>query len=715
LFAPLPLPATSAAANNYFSSPVAVLSRDQWDQRLDHSLSSADKIFLRYSYYLYHYTNPGPLPSPLIGSTTFQQSLNDQSGHGAVLGETHLFGTSVINEFRAGYNRVSNALAPFVTDNLYSKYGFGYLPPAPGLAGLPSIVINGYSQLGEATFLPDSKGSDTFQLHDGLTWNKGTHFIRAGGEYRWVRSRYNIWGTARGQFTFNGPFTGNPVADFLLGDPSAVALSSVLTGDIRYKYKGAYINDDWKVTPRLTLNLGLRYEFFTPAYERNDLQANFFVGPNKLMYPNNNVPPSTSASLAMGVPSNIDSRGLLQPHYNNWAPRAGLAYQLFRNTVIRAGAGVFYGDAMAAGVSTRPEYNPPFRVGYSYTSDSIHPTITFATGVPTDAVDPTRLDVSSTALNSWNPLMTTPAVYHWSFSLQQQIGKFLVDTNYVGTKGTHLLVQYNINQDYPGAGTAAARRPIQGFNDITFVDSMGNSEYNSLQLRVQRRYANGISLLASFTWSKSIDLGSGGLVGDLQVRNVLNVGWERAESSSSVPRRLVLSYTYALPFGQRQPFKIGNRVLAALAGDWQLNGITTVRDGHPFTVTINNSTANAGTPRPDRVVDKSGALPKDQRSSSHWFDLTAFTIPTQYNYGNSGRDVVFSPGAVNFDASMFKRYSLRKLGDAGQMQLRFEGFNIFNHPQFGQPNGNIQNPSAGTITFLTTTMRQLQAGLKIIF
>jgi hypothetical protein len=365
------------------------------------------------------------------------------------------------------------------------------------------------------------------------------------------------------------------------------------------------------------------------------------------------------------------------------------------------------------GASGRPTANPPYRTAFTYTSDAVHPNLTFATGFPTNAVDPTKLDVTTTTLISFNPNMATPAVYHWSFSLQHQVGLFLIDSNYVGTKGTHLSVQYNINQPYPGAGTVPARSPIQGFNTINFTDSMGNSEYNALQVRIQRRYRNGISLLAAFTWSKSIDLGSGGLVGDLAIRNVLDVGWERGASSASVPRRLVLSYTYALPFGRRQKYKVGNRALGAVVGDWQLNGITTIRDGHPFTVTTNNSSANTGTPRPNRIGD--GALPKDKRSIDHWFDTSAFTIPTAYNYGNAGRDIVYGPGAVNFDFSAFKRYSFKKLGDAGQAQLRFEGFNVFNHPQFGKPNSNISNVQVGTITFLTTTMRQLQAGLKIMF
>jgi TonB dependent receptor len=299
-------------------------------------------------------------------------------------------------------------------------------------------------------------------LTDGVNWNKGAHFLRAGGEYRWVRSRYHIWGNARPSFTFNGAFTGNSVADFLLGDPNTAALSSVLIGDIRYKYYGGYVNDDWKITPKLTLNFGLRYEYWTPAYERNNLQANFVVGPNKLMYVSNNVPPSTPASLAMDVPSDVDNRGLVEAHHDNWAPRAGLAYQLFRNTVIRAGAGAFYAEANAAGISSRPEYNPPFRLGYSYTSDNIHPTLTFATGFPSNAVDPTQLVASATTLNAWDPAMAVGLAYHWSFSLQQQVGKLLVDANYVGTKGTHLSVPHNIKRGLCGRHFDGSQAPLPG-------------------------------------------------------------------------------------------------------------------------------------------------------------------------------------------------------------------------------------------------------------
>jgi hypothetical protein len=713
LLADVPLPETSGIANNYVASPINISNRDQWDVRGDHNISNSDKVFLRYSYYILHAVSPGPLPPPIVGSSNFQQSNNDQTGHQAVLGETHLFSPTVINEFRTGYNRVSNALQPFITDNLFAKYGFGYVPPAPGLTGLPNITINGYSSLGEATFLPDAKGSDTFHLVDGLSWSKGTHFIRAGGEFRWVRSRYHIWGNARPTFAFSGGFTGNSFADFLLGDPNTASLSSVIVGDIRYEYYGGYINDDWKVTPKLTVNLGLRYEYWAPAYERHDQVADFLVGPNKLIYVSNKVPPTTPAQYAMDVPPGLDNRGLAKPLRKNFAPRAGFAYQIGRNTVFRAGGGLFYGEHDAAGVSGRPEYNPPFRIGYSYTSDQIHPTLTFDTGFPVGAVDPTQLNVGSTTFNAWDPYMAQPVVYRWNASLQQQIGKFLVDGNYIGTKGTHLSASYNINADYPGGTSTAARRPYQGFSDITFVSSMGNSEYEALQMRVQRRYSNGISLLVSYSWSKSIDLGSGQLIADLAIRSRDHVNWERAASSSSVPQRLVTSFTYALPVRRGRHFKPANKFLMGVVADWQTNGIVTIRDGHPFTVTQNVNSANTGQARPN--WDPSISTPGFQPSINQWFDFAPFTSPAQYNFPNEGRNILYSPGAFNVDASIFKRFSLPKLGENKEAQLRFEGFNIFNHPQFGQPNTNISTAGAGSVTFLTNTMRQMQVGLKILF
>ncbi len=215
----------AGAANNYISTPVATNNRNVYDMRGDQNFSDKDKLFLTYHYYKLYFYNPGPLPPPLVGSSSFQESINNQSGHQATLGETHVFSGTLINEFRAGYNRISNALRDFNTENLDSQFGFGFIPPHPNMTGLPDMTLTGYSQFGEAAFLPDTKGSDSFQVTDYLAWNKGKHYIKTGFEYLWQRSRFDIDADARGLFNFNGQFTGNAYSDFQLGFPNQETLN----------------------------------------------------------------------------------------------------------------------------------------------------------------------------------------------------------------------------------------------------------------------------------------------------------------------------------------------------------------------------------------------------------------------------------------------------------------------------------------------------------
>ena len=364
---PAPNVPGAGAANNYISTPVAVNNRNIWEARGDQNFSDRDKLFLVYHYYQLYFYNPGPLPPPLVGSTSFQESINNQSGHQAMLGETHVFSASLVNEFRSGYNRISNALRDFNTQDLDAQYGFGFIPPHPNVTGLPQMTLTGYADLGEATFLPDAKGGESFQATDSLAWNKGKHFIRTGFEYLWQRSWFDVDADARGLFAFNGTFTGNAFSDFVLGYPNQETLNGESAGDLRYKYYGAYVADDWKVTPKLTLNLGLRWEFEGAPYEGHNRMSNFIVGPNVLIFPNNNSPPTTliPASLAGMIPPGVNSRALSKEYPWNFAPRVGVAYQLANHTVLRVGAGEFISEADALGASSRPVFNPPFHTTYT--------------------------------------------------------------------------------------------------------------------------------------------------------------------------------------------------------------------------------------------------------------------------------------------------------------------------------------------------------------
>lgn len=718
------IPAPNApGVSNFVVSPLQTTHKDQFDFRGDHNFSDNDRFFARYSFYKYYFDNPGPFPAPLIGTTNFQSSINNQTGNEGALGETHVFGANLVNEFRAGYNRISNSLEPFVNQYLDQQFGFAGFPQQPGVTGLPNISITGYSNLGEAAFLPDAKGSDTFVVSDSISWSKGKHFVKAGFEYRWVRSRFHIDGNARGSPSFSGVFTNNPqspsatgngFADFLLGDANNATLSNIFIGDLRYKYYGAFINDDWKVTPKLTFNLGIRYEIWTPPIERNNQQGNFLLGPQKLIYPDNAMPLGIPSSLIEPIPGGIDSRGLLENRYNNWSPRLGVAYQILPHTVIRAGVGIFYGEPDAQGASGRPPAEPPFRINNTYPTDNLHPIVTLQTGFPANALSPTTFSQSAATFIAWNPGMLTAYVAHWSFSLQQQVGQWVVDANYVGTKGTHLSTVYNVDLPLPGPGSVASREPIPGFGSIQFQDSMGNSNYQALQMHGERRFASGLSVVASYTYAKFIDLSEGGLAADLAVRNARDVFWEKALSTADMRHRFVVSYLYELPFGTGKRFKIGNAVANGVLGNWQVNGITTIHSGQPFTPELNFSSANTGDNRPNGL--RNGNLPSGQRTPTHWFDVTAFAAAPNYLFGNAGRDIVTGPGAVNFDFSLFKRFPVRKLlGELGEVQFRGEFFNLFNHPQFGQPNATVNIPQGGTITFLSNSMRQIQFGVKILF
>ncbi|HEY3940507.1 MAG TPA: hypothetical protein VGL97_23970, partial [Bryobacteraceae bacterium] len=720
LLALFPSPTSPGSSNNYTVSPVENAKTNRFDFRHDLQLSEKDNLFATYSFFTYDYRYPGPFAAPLIGSTTFQNSVKATSGNAAGLGETHSFSPRVVNEFRAGYNRIEDVLTPFVQSYIDDQYGLGGIPRQPGVAGLPSISISGATTIGEATFLPNSKVSETSTILDNVSFQIGNHSLKFGGSYRFVRSYFAISSNARGSYTFSGGFTQDPqnrgatgsgLADFVLGIPSSASISNFTQGDLRYRYYGGFIQDDWKVTSKLTVNAGLRYELWTQPYERHNSQANFYLADRKLAYAFNNVPAGVPASVVESVPPDIDTRSLLKTTYTNLAPRLGFAYQARPSFVIRGGAGIFYADAPFIGASGRLVANPPYAIANSYTTDNITPILGLSTGFPAGAV--TGLNFNTVNLVSFAPDLKNGTVYHWSLGLQKQLGQFIFDTNYVGTRSIDLPLGYNVNQAYAGPGSVASRRPYQGFNDISAQVSMGYSRYNALEARAERRYSNGLSLLVSYTYSKSLDNGGEQLVGDLSLRNVNNVDQEYGLSTGDIRHQFVSSVLYDLPFGHGRHFNIANAFLNAVAGGWQVNTIVTVHTGQPFTPTLGVSSANTGAARPSVLRD--GNLPSDERTVQNWFDKTAFYSPAQYLYGNAGRDILTAPGAANVDFSTFKSFSLSRLRESAQLQIRGEFFNFFNHPQFGIPNSRVDIAQGASITSLSTPMRQMQFGVKLLF
>ncbi|MGH9620757.1 MAG: hypothetical protein ACRD45_13780, partial [Bryobacteraceae bacterium] len=716
-----PLPNLNKSVNNYVVNPTDTNRVDRVDTRVDDHISDLDQFFVTFDYQPAHSNTPGPFPVPLVGATNFQTAPERDVAYGSAIGETHVFSPTVVNEFRLGYNRVEDYLTPADPDYEAAKFGIPGIPELPGITGLPKFTISGFAGLGEATFLPNDKISETTTIADHVSWVHGKHSISVGAEYRWVRSWFYISSNARGAFSFNGTFTHNPqkpsgtgsgLADFLLGIASSANLSNTNSGDIRYKYTGAYIQDDWRVTSKLTLNLGARYEIWMPPFERHNQQANFLLGSAQLIYPNNDTPPGISSALVAAIPPGVNSRALMITDTNNIAPRFGFAYSVTHSTVLRGGFGQFFADDPAFGASSRLVSNPPFFQSLSFPTDQITPDITLSGGFPAGAIGPV-IDLSNASLASWTLNYKQAYVYHWSFGVQQQTGQFVAGANYVGTSGFELPMGYNFNDPYPGAGSVASRRPIKGLGTINLSNPMGNSNYNALEAKLERRFANGFSVLVSYTYSKSIDDGGEQLIGDLDLRDARNVKIERALATNDMRNNFVASYLYALPFGRGRRFKIRNVFADAVLGNWQVNGITTIHSGRPFTPTLGFSSANTGSDRPDRIGN--GNLPAGQRSIDDWFDKTAFDAAPYYQFGNAGRDILEGPGAVNFDISIFKNFPVPQFGENGDIQFRGEMFNAFNHPQFDNPNTRVDLPQGGTITSLSHDMRIVQFGLKILF
>jgi hypothetical protein len=304
--------------------------------------------------------------------------------------------------------------------------------------------------------------------------------------------------------------------------------------------------------------------------------------------------------------------------------------------------------------------------------------------------------------------------YHWSMDIQREIAGLMVSAGYSGTKGSQLITQYDVNQAGPGAGAVAARRPITTLGGITGNSPMGNSTYHSLQLKADRRFAKGFSLLSSYTFGRAIDWGGEPLLGDDRIlRDAQNVRLERGLALFDMRHRFVSSVLWELPIGKGRAWDLNSPAANAILGNWQINAITTLRSGTPFTPTMGFSTANTGHARPNRLRD--GNLPSGERTIQRYYDTSAFAAAPQYLFGNAGRNVLIGPGGATADASLFKSFRLPFLGERGQLQIRLEAFNMLNTPQFGIPNTRVDLPQGGSVADLASPMREMQAGLKVLF
>lgn len=705
------------AVRNYSYNPKERVYTDQGNIRLDHQLSQKDSIFGRFSIQDSRNTLPTLLPEP--ASTP---SFATPTAQSVAATYTRIINPSFVNELRFGYMR-TRLQQQTTGERLFETYGIKGVYQDPTVLGLPTFGITGLSTLGTtgpgnlpigatgSGNLPIDKLGRVLQLTDTLSWVTGKHTVKIGFDYQQANLVGFVTLQARPSINFNGVYTQNPqarsgtgapFADFLIGYANTTTISNRPDNESRQRIAQGFIQDDWKLSSRLTLNLGLRYELALPWVEINGRQSALILdsGPyyGKLLQTNQ-------------LEGSGYNPSFVNTDWNNFAPRVGLAYKLTNKTVVRSAFGVFYGRDENLGISRRLTNNPPYFIRTQIAGDQVYPNFILENGYPPNILDPSK--VVNPEVNSLPKDSPLPYVLQWNLNLQQELpGRFVLQFGYTGSGGRKLYYTRDVNQAFPGAGSVDLRRPIQGYTGIFLWAPVFKSSYNAFTTQLERRFAGGFSVLASYTYGHSIDDGpANNETSDPAPQNSRDLRSNRGNSSFDIRQRFVASYLWELPFGKGKRWANSQPWATALAGGWQINGITTWQSGLPFTPILSfdpsNTQANA---RPNRMAE--GSLPSDQRSITRWFDTSAFVAPAQYTFGNSGRNFLRGPSLTNFDVGLSREF---RLSERFGLYFRVEAFNVLNTPQFGLPNATIGAANAGYIESVVNPERQLQLALRLAF
>jgi hypothetical protein len=687
-------------SGNYVDTTPSTSDRDSGSVRIDHQFRHAGTMFSRYTI--------NDERGGIGGNFPLRPTSENLRAQQAVLGHT-LAGALWTNEFRGSFTRLRLFDVPLSASqqNVAAALGIANAPADPFAFGLPYFFVADFSTVTDDPTLPQIQRDNTWGLSDTYSLVRGKHTLKAGLDWSHFQFNYRQSSRIRGQYTYSGVFTGNgtdpnsgdALADFLLGLPQSTQRSvGDSQGYMRQSNYGGFLEDAWQATSRVTLTLGVRCEYSSPFTEARNKLLN-------LDYSNLSGPPALVGVGSANLPNRRD-----------FAPRAAIAWRLpgflssRGDTVFRAGYGVYFTPELAVEAydlvlnGTRNEINN--------TDGSASPILTTANGFPASASTgfPTYFGVDSH--------LPTPYVQQWNAGFERELpGAVLLQASYIGSKGSHLGRFRRFNTALhtetgenlaPRPGDLQSLRPFPDLGTLFQFQHIANSSYNSLQLRAEKRMRRSLSFLASLVWSKSIDDSSTvipGLFDAGGAQDERNLRLERGLSSFNVGRRISAGFVYSLPFRPRF-----GRVLAG----WQLSGIVTIQDGTPLDpLYISMDTANAGTfTRPNIVPGQSISLPSSQRTPEHWFNTQAFSAPAPYQFGNAARDVIPGPGNEVVDLALHKHFTI---AEGKGIELRAEGFNVFNHPNFGFPDPYPdQGPFFGRI-LITGQPRRVQFGARFDF
>jgi hypothetical protein len=696
-----PLPNRSETGKNYVSSPILRDRNDHFDIRIDQAFSAKSNLFTRYSFVdrdLYEpFSGPNFARIPEYGANVPRRAQN------LLIGEDHALSSTLINQVRIAFNRVSlGSFQEFREGSLNEDVGIPELSSNPRDFGLSFITVSGYSPIGDEYNNPNHSVTNVYQINDTLSYWKGKHLLKFGMDFRALQQNAFRDIQSRGFLTFSdyGQVTGNGLADMLLG---FVTYSGGAKLDnpqyLRNSSWNFFIQDSYRLRPDITLQLGMRYEYNSPAVDKYD-HANTFDSQTGMLVP---------------VGQGDVPRSVYAPDRNNFGPRIGIAWSpdSANKAVIHAGYGIYFDQSsLAPGEGlyfNKPYYD--FRLyfplpGYPLTLDDPFPA-SYPLAIPASAL-------------GFDPSLRTSYTQQWNFAFGMELSPSqYFEIAYVGSKGSKILSARDINQ--PAASPMQPNlRPLPQFADILYLESRGDSSYNSLQVKFQQRLQAGVSALLSYTFGKSLDDNSTffSSAGDSNFpQNSANPAAERARSNFDTRHRFSLGYSYDFPIGRGRQFLSNHGFFSELLSGWSTHGIVTFQSGRPFTVALLPEIDNSNTGiaslgfgannRPNRI--ESGEVPDPGPDS--WFDPGAFPIAEYGSFGNSGRNILDGPGYKDFGLSLIKSSNIR---ESLNLQFRTEFFNAFNSVNFNLPDIFIGSPTAGKV-LSAQSARRIQFGLKLIF
>jgi hypothetical protein len=732
-----PGPAGDWTANNYEVNAPGQDRIDQMDVRADENATDKIQLFQRFSF-IKDTRFQAPVFSGIADGGSYNTGNRPLNTEGAVFGLNYAMKSNMVNAFRAGFNRVH-----YISNS--PSYGQQYPPTGLQVPGVPNDpLINGltwfapsaYAGLGEPGYTPTRSTTQDIQINDTLSIVHGKHLIKLGPQFRFDQFNLLQIGNPRGYMSFTGQFTsnsgtlgdgsGNGVADMLVGLPvTSVISTEVYFGNRQHTY-GAFVEDTYRATSKLTLDLGLRWDYATPVYEAQNRQGNWdYTKPGGVLVCGTKSGQYATSNCTLagtdGYPKHLETT-----EKHDFAPRVGLAYSPFPSKpfVIRGGYGrffVFY--EIRTGDPLQVDYNLPYFFEPTFNSDGITPSlVTLAPGAGfTGLLDPANAPFANVTSQDWNP--HTPVYDQWNLNLEYQLpGQIVISPGYVGTKGTHLQVLRDLNQiPTPQATYDPTLAPYCDptatlqcqFGTFTSITNHGNSTYHAFQIKAEKRASHGLYFLSAFTFSKAINDQPEICCNAPWPQDSYNIAAEKGLADFDNRKRWVNSVDYQLPVGKGQHFLNQGGVANAVLGGWHLGGIITFRSGFPFSPTISYDPTNTGSPglmRADRLGSGHLAHP----SPTLWFNVNDFADPSCNCFGNAGKNILEGPGEKTADLSARKMFDLT---ERVNLEFRAEFFNAFNHPVFLQPDGNIDDgPGAsGVITGTVIPQRQIQFALKLAF